>query len=122
VSEASDDRLKRLFAQAPRVEADEGFVVQVAGDVATRRGRLRARRMALVLLFCMAGLGLAFVLAPLALTDSVSGAGGSMLGLPEKLGVAADSVRSSPAVLYLGIALAAIVLPLAGAAWLSRRA
>jgi hypothetical protein len=122
VSQASDDRLKRLFAQAPLVAADEGFVVQVASEVATRRGTLRARRMALVLLLCVAGVGLAFLLAPLALTDSVSGVGGSLLGLPDQVGVAADSVRGSPGVLYLGIALAAIVLPLAGAAWLSRRA
>jgi hypothetical protein len=121
VSEESDE-LKRLFAQAPRVDADEGFVAQVATDVAARRGALRARRSALLLLLGMAGLGLAFVLAPLALTSSLSGVGSSLLGLPENMGVAAEIFRSSRSALYLGIALAAIVLPLAGVAWLSRRA
>ena len=122
MSEASDESIKRLFAQAPAMDADEGFVVQVARQVAERRGALRARRNARLLLLAAAGVGLAFLLAPLAPMAWVPDLGNSLVGLPEQVGAAAESVSGVPAAPWLGLALAVIVLPLAGVAWLSRRA
>jgi hypothetical protein len=122
VSEASDERIKRLFAQAPAVQADEGFVVQVAAQVAGRRGVLRARRNALLLLLAVAGVGLALLLAPLAPMALVPDVADSLAGLPGQVGAAAASVRGVPAAPWLGLALAAVALPLAAVAWLSRRA
>ncbi len=122
MSEASDERLRRLFAQAPAMDGDEGFVVQVAAQVAVRRGARSVRRNALVVLLGVAGVGLAFLLAPLAPMAFVPDFGDSLAGLPAQVGAAAESVRSVPVAPWLGLALAAIVLPLAGVAWLSRRA
>lgn len=122
MSEASDERIRRLFAQAPAVGADEGFVVQVASQVALRRGVLRARRATWVALLAVAGIGLAFLLAPLAPMALVPDVGDSLAGLPGQVGAAAASVRSVPVAPWLGLAFAAILLPLAGVAWLSRRA
>jgi hypothetical protein len=115
----SDQRMKRLFAQAPAVAADEGFVVQVATQVAVRRGALRARRIAWIALLGVAGVALAFLLAPLAPMLFVPDLGDSLLGLPYQVGDVAASLPGAP---WLALALAALVLPLAGVAWLLRRA
>jgi hypothetical protein len=116
------DHIKRLFAQAPAVDADEGFVVQVVAQVAVRRGALRARRNALVVLLGVVAVGLAFLLAPLAPMAFVPDVGDSLAHLPTQAGSVAAGIRSVPGALWLGLALAAVALPVAGAAWLSRRA
>lgn len=122
MSEASDERIKRLFAQQPAVAGDEGFVAQVATQVATRRAARRTKRSALVVMLAAAGVALATLLAPLAPMAVVPDVANALVELPRQVGAAAESVRSVPVAPWLGLALAVIVLPLAGAAWLSRRA
>jgi hypothetical protein len=116
-----DDTLKRLLAQAPQVGADEAFVGSIAAEVAARRGMRRARRLALLALSIFIAMGLAILLAPLAPVASLADAGSTLLGLPNEVGSAAVSAGHLPGALYIALALGAIVLPLAGAAWLSRR-
>ncbi len=123
MSETSDDDLKRLFAQSPLLAADDAFVAQVAAGVAVRRRRLRVRRAAVMTLLCAVATVFAVLLAPVAPSvTSVSALGGSLLDLPDQIGNAAVEVGNLPGALYLWLVLAAIVLPLAGVAWWSRRA
>lgn len=117
----SDDTLKRLLAQAPQADADEAFVGSIAAQVATRRSARRARRVVLVAVLPVLAICLAILLAPLAPVVSLADAGSALLGLPDNLGTAAESAGHLPGALYLGLALAAIVVPLAGAAWWARR-
>jgi hypothetical protein len=121
MSEQPDEALKRAFARAPVVGADEGFVAALASDVAARRRAQRLRRVGLMALLGVVGVGLAWWLAPLALTASVSSLGNTLLGLPDQLGATAQQVSRVPAALFLGLALIAVALPLAAAAWLARR-
>jgi hypothetical protein len=121
MSDAPDEAFKRAFAQAPVVGADEGFVASLAGNVAARRRAQRFRRIAVVTLLCMVGVGLAWLLAPLALTTSVSTLGNALLGLPDQLGATVQQASRIPAVLFAGLALVAITLPLAAVVWLARR-
>ena len=121
MSEASEETLKRVFAQAPVVGADEGFVALLGAAAGARRQARRVRRIVLLTLLPIAAVGVAILLAPLALTMSVSSIGNALLGLPDQLGASAQSASHLPGALYIGLTLAAIVLPLAGAAWLSRR-
>lgn len=121
MSEASDDILKRIFAQAPMVGADEGFVASLARDVAARHRARRARRNVLLALACAGAVGLAWLLAPLALTTSLSSVGSTLLSLPDQLGVTAQEASRLPGVLLIEILLVAVALPLAATAWLVRR-
>jgi hypothetical protein len=105
----SDDALRRLFAQAPPVAAEESFVASVAMQVATQRAhrrRWRVVRMALVMMLVAA---IAAWLAPYA-----------PLTLPDELAATAQQ-RAQSLPLYLYLILGAAVLPLAGTAWLVRR-
>ncbi len=123
MSENQEDDFKRLFAQAPLVGADDAFVAQVADGVAARRRTMRARRAVLLVLACAIAAWLAVLLAPVAPSiAAVSALGDSLLNLPDRIGNAAEDVRGVPGALYLWLVLAALVLPLAGVAWLSRRA
>lgn len=123
MSEAPDEHLRRRFARAPRVDADETFVAAVAGHLASRRAVRRARRATLLTLLAVVAVGLAFLLAPFAPSAaSLFHLGGSLLALPDQAGVAAESVGQQPGGLYLESALAAVVVALAGVAWWSRRA
>jgi 2-methylisocitrate lyase-like PEP mutase family enzyme len=121
MTDTSDDALKRLLAQAPQVGADAAFVESIARKVAERRSARRARRVLLVAVLPVLAICLAIVLAPLAPVASLADAGGALLGLPHDVGSAAASAGRMPGAFYLGLALAAVVVPLAGAAWLSRR-
>jgi hypothetical protein len=122
MSQIPDGNLKRLFAQAPAAGSDGAFVASIALDVARRRAAQRARRVALLALLSIAAMGLALLLAPFAPSVTpVSELGNSLLQLPDQVGAAAATARTLPGALYLGIALAVVVLPLASAAWLSRR-
>lgn len=66
MSEQPDETLKRVFARAPMVGADEGFVATLASDVAARRRAQRMRRVGLMALLGMVAVGVAWLLAPLA--------------------------------------------------------
>ncbi len=122
MSEPSDDILKRAFAQAPVVGADEHFVAALAAGVALRRRRQRVRRVGLMLLVCVVAMAAAWLLAPLALTTSMSELGTVLLGLPDQVGATAQQAARLPGAPFIGIALAGIALVLAAAAWLARRA
>ncbi|MEJ0100329.1 MAG: hypothetical protein WDO12_11605 [Pseudomonadota bacterium] len=123
MSTTSGDDLKRLFAQAPLVGADDDFVAQVAAGVVARRRALRMRRAAVLALLGMVAAGGAALLAPVAPSAAyVSAMGDSLLNLPDQIGNAAAQMGDAPGAWYLRLVLAVIVLPLAGVAWLSRRA
>jgi hypothetical protein len=121
MNEATEEILKRAFAEAPVVGADEGFVVSLAVDVAGRRRARRMRRMAIWMLACACAVLLAWLLAPLALTASVSTLGNTLLGLPDRIGAQAVSAGNLRYVVLAGLALAGLALPLVAAAWLARR-
>ena len=121
MSEAPDESLKRAFARAPMVGADESFVTSLVGGVAARRRAQRVRRRALIALLGVAALGFAWWLAPLALTASVSSLGNALLGLPGQIGSTAQQVTHAPVMQYLALALVAVALPLAAATWFARR-
>ncbi len=109
MSETTDVRLQRVFAQSEPVAAEESFVAAVSLQVAARRGRRRVRKVALVALFAVAVAAVAFWLAPYA-----------PVALPDQVANAAKSgVIRVPYYLYL--VLGAVALPLAGTAWLLRR-
>ena len=116
-----EENFKRLFAQAPVPCSDEVFVATIAADVARRRAAWRTRRVAFTALLCMAALALALLLAPFAPVTPASQLGSSLLELPDHVRAAATTASHWPGALYMGIALAAVALPLAGAAWLARR-
>jgi uncharacterized membrane protein len=118
MNETSDDRLKRLFAQAPVVAPDEGFVLQVASDVGARRSQRRVWQRVLIIVVAA---GLAVLLAPFAPVNSIGTLGTSLLSLPDQLVATVHTIGQQPMALYVGVLLAAIALPLAAAAWLSRR-
>jgi hypothetical protein len=118
MNETSDENLKRLFAQAPVVAPDEGFVLRMATEVGTRRSQ---RRFLWRVLLLVASIALVLLLAPLTPMTSIAALGGSLLDLPDHVGTAVGSISQQPLALYVGVLLAAIALPLAAAAWLSRR-
>ncbi len=122
MTDKPDAALKRLFAHTPQVGADEAFVGSIALRVAARRSARRARRVVLLAVLPVVAFCLAIVLAPLAPVVSLADAGRVLLGLPGDVGAAAQSAGHLPGALYLGLALAGIIVPLAGAAWWSRRA
>lgn len=123
MSEIRDGEFTRLFAQAAVPGGDAGFVAGVAAEVARRGAARRARRVALMVALPIAAAALAALLAPFAPPVApVSELGNSLLELPDEVGAAAATARHLPGALYLGIALLAVALPLASAAWLSRRA
>jgi hypothetical protein len=121
MSEPSDDTLKRAFAEAPVAGADEGFVAMLAVGVAARRRARRARRMALLAVLCAAAVCVAWLLAPLALTMSVSSLGNTLLGLPDQLDATVQQASQLPGAMFVGAVLAGIALLLAATAWLARR-
>lgn len=109
MSEAQDEQLRRLFARGAAVAAEESFVAAVSVQVAARRRQRRFRKIALVSLFAVMGVVLAFWLAPFA-----------PVALPEQLAETATmDVSRFPTYFYW--VLAGVVLPLAGTAWLVRR-
>lgn len=117
-----DAHLKRLFAQAARPGDDETFVATVVVEVAARRAVQRARRTARMALLSLAAVALALLLAPFAPPVApVTELGTALLELPTQAGAMAETARSLPGAMYIGLALAMLVLPLAGAAWLARR-
>jgi hypothetical protein len=123
MSEASDDTLRRAFAQAPRVAADEAFVASVAGQVGVHRKRRRALHVLRVIGLVVAGLGLAAWLAPLAPpVQRLPGVGMALLDAPDRMAIAAQGgvgiLHADP---WLLLSLAVVVVPLAAVAWLSRR-
>jgi hypothetical protein len=118
MSQALDNNLKRLFAQAPVVGSDEPFVAALARQASVMR---RRRRVATVALLAVAAVGAAALLAPLAPVASVSSAGSSLLGLPEQLVTAAASAGRLPGAIPAGVAAAVIGLIVAGAVWIARR-
>jgi len=103
------------------VGTDEGFVATLATGIAARQRAQRLRRIALLTLLCAVAVGLAWLLAPLSLTTSVSGLGSALLGLPDQLGATAQQVSHLPGALFVGIALVCVALPMAAAVWLARR-
>jgi hypothetical protein len=109
MSEDPDQNLRRLFARAGDVAADEAFVAGVAMRVSAQRSRQRARRLGLTVLAAAAGVLLAVCLAPYA-----------PLSLPDTLARVGDAT-AHPLPTYLYLVIAAGVLPLAGTAWLLRR-
>jgi hypothetical protein len=118
MSETSDESLKRLFARAPVVGPDEGFVARMAAEVGTRRRERRVLRRALL---CVVAAGLVWLLAPFTPVVSIATLGNSLLGLPDQLGTTVDTIGRQPIALYVGVLVAVIALPLAAAAWLARR-
>jgi len=123
MSEASDDTLRRAFAQAPLVAADETFVASVAVQVGVHRKRRRALHVARTLALVVAGLGLAAWLAPLAPpVQRLPGAGMALLDVPDRVAIAAQGsagiLQADP---WLLLSIAVVVVPLAGVAWLLRR-
>ena len=131
MDEIPDDRLRRLFANAPVVAPEAAFVAAVtAGIQARRRGRRRVTAV-LLSMAALAVLGLAVVLAslepsvPLAPPVGLaSSAGALLLQFPERLGAAVQdmggAVAASLADPLMLFVLAAVLLPLAGTAWLLR--
>lgn len=123
MSEASDDTLRRAFAQAPLVATDEAFVAAVAAQVGVHRKRRRALHVARSLALVVAGLGLAAWLAPLAPpVQRLSGTGMALLDVPDRVAAAAQGgagiLHADP---WLLLSIAVVVVPLAGVAWLFRR-
>ncbi len=109
MSETTDERLRRLFAQAEPVAAEESFVAAVTTQVTAQRRRQRQRRVGLFALCAVVLAVLAAWLAPYA-----------PVALPAEIADTAQlGVSRLPVYLYL--VLAACVLPLAGTAWLVRR-
>jgi hypothetical protein len=120
MNEASDDRLRQVFAASAQLGPDESFVATVSRNVAARRRRRGYLRTGLIAASVLLALVLAVTLAPFAPVPKAS-LGMSMVRLPELLVglVQAGFGRSlSP---YLYLPLLAAVLPLAGTAWLVRR-
>lgn len=111
-----DQDLRRLFAQVEPVAPDEAFVAGVAVQVAARRSRQRYRRLAMAVLCVVAAVALSVGLAPYA---PLSVPEGAVAGITH----AADAVQGGAVrlPLYLYLAIAAGLLPLAGTAWLLRR-
>ncbi len=109
MSETSDERLRRVFAQGEPVAAEESFVVAVSLQVAARRGQRRHRKVALVALLAVVVVVVATWLAPYA-----------PVALPDQVANAAQ-LGVSRVPFYLYLVLGAVALPLAGTAWLLRR-
>ncbi len=123
MSEASDDTLRRAFAQAPVVAADEAFVAAVATQVGVHRKRQRALQVTRTFGLVVAGLALAAWLAPLAPpVQRLSASGMALLDVPDRMAVAAQGsagiLHADP---WLLLSLAVVVVPLAAVAWLMRR-
>jgi hypothetical protein len=122
MSEASDETLRRAFAQAPAVAADETFVASVAVQVGVQRTRRRALQLARNWALVMAGLGLAAWLAPVAPSvQRFSDAGNVLLDVPDRLAVVAQGGAGLMMEPWLLLSIAVVLVPLAGVAWLLRR-
>jgi hypothetical protein len=122
MSQASDDSLRRAFAQAPLVAADEAFVASVAAQVAVHRRRRRVLQVARTCALVVAGLGLAAWLAPLAPpVQRLPDAGIVLLDVPDRVLGAAQGSAGLLGDPWLLLSLAVVVVPLAGVAWLLRR-
>ncbi len=122
MSEASDDTLRRAFAQAPLVAADEAFVAAVATQVGVHRKRRRLLQVARTSALVVTGLGLAAWLAPLAPpVQRLPDAGMLLLDVPDRMVVAAQGSAGLLGDPWLLFSLAVVVVPLAGVAWLLRR-
>lgn len=116
MNDTSGDDLRRAFARAPGVGADEGFVASVAAAVDARRAR---RRMWLGAGGAAAAL-LVVMLALVSPATRLSAAGMSLLQLPERIGELGPLVLRPPSGAWSYLLLALCALPLAGVAWFGR--
>jgi hypothetical protein len=122
MSEASDETLRRAFARAPEVAADETFVASVAVQVGVQRTRRRALQVVRNWALVMAGLGLAVWLAPVAPSvRRFSDAGSVLMDVPDRVAAVAQGGAGLMAEPWLLLSIAVVLLPLAGVAWLLRR-
>jgi hypothetical protein len=124
MTDPTETRLRRLFAEAAEPLPGESFVAAVQADMAARR---RRRKTLLVAAWTVVAITLALVLAPLAPPDlGQFSLGQSLTGLPEQLAATVDAgatqLRSASVPSYLYWVLGSCALPLIIVAWVFRRA
>lgn len=118
--DASDDRLKRLFAQASPVQADPAFVSAVMAQVRVRRRRRQRLAAAAAAGAIAVAVTAATALAPFAPAPNMASAAGDALGWPDRLASAATGLLGGVDPLFFWIAAAALA-PCLLTAWLVRR-
>lgn len=122
MTDPTETRLRRLFAEAAGELPGEAFVAAVSAEVASQR---RRRRRLLLTAWVAGAIVLSLLLAPLA--PSLSGVfslGQSLTGLPEQVAgtveMSANGLRAANLPAYAWWLAAGCALPLGVMAWLFR--
>lgn len=123
MTDPTETRLHRLFAEAAETLPGESFVAAVQADMAKRRSH---RKALLAGAWTVAAITLALALAPVAPTDlGFFSLGQSLTGLPEQLaasvGAEATQLRYASVPSYMYWVLGSCALPLVIMAWIFRR-